>query len=184
MAFDIGTAEEKWQRKIRFMRRLPHTMTGIRRMMQRTLILERMSNAGHRTGMNTTLKRWSAFIGLFLGAMFLMVTVLIILQADLGGYEDKERYAIMEKVGMSNAEVKRSIRTQILTVFFLPIRAAVLHVVMAFPMIKWILAAFSLNNTALFALCVAVTALVFLLIYLLVFALTSRSYYKIVGNQV
>ena len=56
MAFDIdGTAEEKkWQRKIRFMRRLPHTMTGIRRMMQRTLILERMSNAGRRTGMNTT----------------------------------------------------------------------------------------------------------------------------------
>ena len=55
---------------------------------------------------------------------------------------------------------------------------------MAFPMIKWILAAFSLNNTALFALCVAATAVVFLLIYLLVFALTSRSYYKIVGNQV
>ena len=85
---------------------------------------------------------------------------------------------------MSNAEVKQSIRTQILTVFFLPIGAAVLHVVMAFPMIKWILAAFSLNNTTLFALCVAVTAVVFLLIYLLVFALTSRSYYKIVGNQV
>lgn len=125
------------------------------------------------------------FIGLFLGAMFLMVTVLIIFYKQISeGYEDKERYAIMEKVGMSNAEVKRSIRTQILTVFFLPIGAAVLHVVMAFPMIKWILAAFSLNNTALFALCVAATALVFLLIYLLVFALTSRSYYKIVGNQV
>ena len=125
------------------------------------------------------------FIGIFLGTMFLMVTVMIIFYKQISeGYDDKARYEIMEKVGMSNAEVKRSIRTQILTVFFLPIGAAVLHVVMAFPMIKWILAAFSLNNTALFALCVAATALVFLLIYLLVFALTSRSYYKIVGNQV
>ena len=125
------------------------------------------------------------YLAIVLSIVFLLAAVLIIYYKQISeGYEDKERYAIMEKVGMSNAEVKQSIRTQILTVFFLPIGAAVLHVVMAFPMIKWILAAFSLNNTTLFALCVAVTAVVFLLIYLLVFALTSRSYYKIVGNQV
>lgn len=125
------------------------------------------------------------FLGLFLGAMFLMVTVLIIFYKQISeGYEDKERYAIMEKVGMSSAEVRRAIRSQVLTVFFLPIVVAVVHIVMAFPMIKYILSAFSLTNTTLFALCVAGTALVFFIIYLLVFILTSRSYYKIVGNQV
>ncbi|MBP3488882.1 MAG: FtsX-like permease family protein [Roseburia sp.] len=125
------------------------------------------------------------FLGLFLGAMFLMVTVLIIFYKQISeGYEDKERYAIMEKVGMSSAEVRRAIRSQVLTVFFLPIVVAVVHIIIAFPMIKYILSAFSLTNTTLFALCVAGTALVFFIIYLLVFILTSRSYYKIVGNQV
>ncbi|MCI5874799.1 MAG: ABC transporter permease [Clostridiales bacterium] len=125
------------------------------------------------------------FLGLFLGVMFLMVTVLIIFYKQISeGYEDKVRYEIMEKVGMSNAEVRRSIRSQVLTVFFLPIVMAVVHIIMAFPMIKYIMAAFSLTNTTLFALCVVGTALVFFLIYLLVFILTSRSYYRIVGNQV
>lgn len=125
------------------------------------------------------------FLGLFLGALFLMVTVLIIFYKQISeGYEDKERYAIMEKVGMSNEEVKRAIRSQILTVFFLPIVVAVLHVLMAFPMITLLLEALSLTNTTLFEVCVAGSALVFGIIYLLVFILTSRSYYKIVGNQV
>lgn len=132
-----------------------------------------------------TLNGGFLFLGLFLGTMFLMVTVLIIFYKQISeGYEDKERYAIMEKVGMSSVEVKHAIRSQVLTVFFLPIAVAVIHIIMAFPMIKLILDAFSLTNTTLFALCVAGTALVFFLIYLLVFVLTSRSYYKIVGNQV
>lgn len=125
------------------------------------------------------------FLGLFLGTLFLMVTVLIIFYKQISeGYDDRERYAIMEKVGMSNDEVKKSIRSQILTVFFLPIVVAVIHVVMAFPMIRLILSAFNLTNIALFTACVAGTALVFFVIYLAVFLLTSRSYYKIVGNQV
>ena len=125
------------------------------------------------------------FLGLFLATMFLMVTVLIIFYKQISeGYEDKERYAIMEKVGMSSVEVKHAIRSQVSTEFFLPMAVAVIHIIMAFPMIKLILDAFSLTNTTLFALCVAGTALVFFLIYLLVFVLTSRSYYKIVGNQV
>lgn len=125
------------------------------------------------------------FLGLFLGALFLMVTVLIIFYKQISeGYEDKERYAIMEKVGMSNVEVKRAIRSQVLTVFFLPIAVAVVHVVMAFPMIKMLLECMNLTNVTLFIACVAGTALVFGIIYLLVYLLTSRSYYKIVGNQV
>ena len=187
MAFDIdGTAEEKVAAENTLHAAITayndgHPSDDTKDSYSRTYVECRAQNRDEYYSLNGGL----LFIGLFLGAMFLMVMVLIIFYKQISeGYEDKERYAIMEKVGMSNAEVKRSIRTQILTVFFLPIGAAVLHVVMAFPMIKWILAAFSLNNTALFALCVAVTALVFLLIYLLVFALTSRSYYKIVGNQV
>ncbi len=125
------------------------------------------------------------FLGMFLGTLFLMVTVLIIFYKQISeGYEDKERYAIMEKVGMSNQEVRGAIRSQVLMVFFLPLAAAILHVCMAFPMIRMLLECLNLRNIPLFAGCVAGTSLVFGAIYLLVFLLTSRSYYKIVGNQV
>ena len=77
------------------------------------------------------------FLGLFLGSMFLMITVLIIYYKQISeGYEDKERFAIMEKVGMSNAEVKASIRSQVRTVFFLPLVTAACHLAAAYPMLK------------------------------------------------
>lgn len=125
------------------------------------------------------------FLGLFLGILFLMITVLIIFYKQISeGYDDKERFSIMEKVGMSNGEVKATIRSQVRTVFFLPILMAAIHVGMAFPMIKRLLSLFGLSNTALFAGCMAGTILVFALIYLLVFLKTSKTYYKIVGEQV
>lgn len=125
------------------------------------------------------------FLGLFLGILFLMITVLIIFYKQISeGYDDKERFSIMEKVGMSNDEVKATIRFQVRTVFFLPILMAAIHVGMAFPMIKRLLSLFGLSNTALFAGCMAGTILVFALIYLLVFLKTSKTYYKIVGEQV
>lgn len=125
------------------------------------------------------------FLGLFLGILFLMITVLIIFYKQISeGYDDKERFSIMEKAGMSNDEVKATIRSQVRTVFFLPILMAAIHVGMAFPMIKRLLSLFGLSNTALFAGCMAGTILVFVLIYLLVFLKTSKTYYKIVGEQV
>lgn len=125
------------------------------------------------------------FLGLFLGILFLMITVLIIFYKKISeGYDDKERFSIMEKVGMSNDEVKATIRSQVRAVFFLPILMAAIHVGMAFPMIKRLLSLFGLSNTALFAGCMAGTILVFVLIYLLVFLKTSKTYYKIVGEQV
>lgn len=125
------------------------------------------------------------FLGLFLGILFLMITVLIIFYKQISeGYDDKERFSIMEKVGMSNDEVKATIRSQVRAVFFLPILMAAIHVGMAFPMIKRLLSLFGLSNTALFAGCMAGTILVFVLIYLLVFLKTSKTYYKIVGEQV
>lgn len=125
------------------------------------------------------------FLGLFLGILFLMITVLIIFYKQISeGYDDKERFSIMEKVGMSNDEVKATIRSQVRTVFFLPILMAAIHVGMAFPMIKRLLSLFGLSNTALFTGCMAGTILIFTLIYLLVFLKTSKTYYKIVGEQV
>ena len=125
------------------------------------------------------------FLGIFLGIMFLMVTVLIIFYKQISeGYEDRSRFEIMEKVGMSSLEVKASIRSQIRLVFILPIVTAALHVTAAFPMIRRLLMVMNLFNGTLFAFCLAGTILVFTVIYLSVFLFTSRSYYKIVGNQV
>lgn len=125
------------------------------------------------------------FLGLFLGSMFLMITVLMIYYKQISeGYEDKERFAIMEKVGMSNEEVKATIRSQVRMVFFLPLATAACHLAAAYPMLKKLLALVSLYNGTLFAWCLAGTVLVFGLIYLAVFIITSKSYYKIVGNQV
>lgn len=125
------------------------------------------------------------FLGLFLGILFLMITVLIIFYKQISeGYDDKERFAIMEKVGMSNAEVKAAISSQVRMVFFLPLVTAGIHLAAAFPMLTRLLALLNLTNTTLFIWCLAGTVLVFAVIYLAVFKLTSRSYYKIVGNQI
>ena len=125
------------------------------------------------------------FLGIFLGTMFLMVTVMIIFYKQTSeGYDDKERYEIMEKVGMSNAEVKKSIQSHVRMVFFLPIVTAAIHVAAAFPMLRRLLMMLNLTDTQLMIECMIGTLLVFLAIYYLVFKLTSRTYYKIVGNQV
>ena len=121
------------------------------------------------------------FLGIFLGTMFLMVTVMIIFYKQITeGYDDRERYQILEKVGMSNREVKDTIKLQIRIVFVLPIFAAAIHVTAAFPMVYRLLQMLNLNNEKLFAGCLAVTIIVFAIIYYLVFKVTSRAYYRIV----
>lgn len=121
------------------------------------------------------------FLGIFLGTMFLMVTVMIIFYKQITeGYDDRERYQILEKVGMSSREVKDTIKLQIRIVFLLPIFAAAVHVTAAFPMVNRILKMLNLNNEKLFAGCLAATIIVFAVIYYLVFKVTSRAYYKIV----
>ncbi len=121
------------------------------------------------------------FLGIFLGTMFLMVTVMIIFYKQITeGYDDRERYQILEKVGMSSREVKDTIKSQIRIVFVLPIFAAAVHVTAAFPMVNRILKMLNLNNEKLFAGCLAATIIVFDVIYYLVFKVTSRAYYKIV----
>ena len=110
-----------------------------------------------------------------------MATVLIIYYKQISeGYEDKARFEIMQKVGLSRSEVKRAIHSQILMVFFLPIAVAAIHIVFDFNMVEKLLTLLFLNNTALTALCTLGTVLVFFLVYGVVYLLTARTYYKIV----
>lgn len=121
------------------------------------------------------------FLGIVLGAVFLMATVLIIYYKQISeGYEDKKRYEIMEKVGMSQKEVRQSIRSQTVKVFFLPLGMAVLHIAAAFPLMRRVLQVMSLDNWRLFLVCTGGTVLVFAVIYFAVYSLTARTYYRIV----
>ena len=122
------------------------------------------------------------FIGIYLGAIFLMATVLIIYYKQISeGYDDRERYQIMQKVGMSKKEVKRSIQSQILTVFFLPLVAAVIHIAVAFRIITKLLVLLNLVNVPLFMNCTIATVVVFAVFYGIVYALTAREYYRLVN---
>lgn len=121
------------------------------------------------------------FIGLFLGLTFIIATILIIYYKQISeGYDDASRYEVMQKVGMSKQEIKRSIRSQILSVFFLPLLVACCHMLFAFRLIKIILSFLSLTNTAVFMqACIGVVG-VFAVSYCLIYLMTSKEYYKIV----
>ena len=124
------------------------------------------------------------FIGIFLGSLFLLGTAMIIYYKQISeGYEDQNRFEIMQKVGLSHREVKSSIRRQILMVFFLPLLMAMIHISMAFPLIRRMLLLFGMTNTKLFVGCTAGTALIFALVYGLIYLMTARSYYHIVERK-
>ena len=124
------------------------------------------------------------FLGAFLGIMFLIVTVMLIFYKQISeGYEDKERYVIMEKVGMSSEEVKASITSQIRIVFFLPLVVAAIHELAAFPIVRRLLALLNLTNVRLYVICMGITFLLFSAIYYIVFRITSRAYYRIVDGK-
>jgi putative ABC transport system permease protein len=121
------------------------------------------------------------YLGIFLGLLFIMATVLIIYYKQIAeGYDDKERYEIMQKVGMSREEVRKSINSQVIKVFFLPLLAAVIHIAFAFKVITKLLEIFNLTNVPLFALCTLSTILIFSVFYVAVYTLTAKTYYKIV----
>ena len=122
------------------------------------------------------------FIGIYLGSMFIMATVLIIYYKQISeGYDDRERYQIMQKVGMSKKEVKRSIRSQVLSVFFLPLVVAVIHVAVASKVMTKILGVLNLTNVSLFAVCTIITIAVFAVFYIIVYSITAKEYYRIVN---
>ena len=121
------------------------------------------------------------FLGLFLGILFLLGTALIIYYKQVSeGYEDARRFTIMQQVGMSHREVKRSIHSQILLVFFLPLVTAVVHLAFAFPMLQKILLVMGLADFWIIFLSTVGCVAVFAVCYLIIYGLTARTYYKIV----
>ena len=125
------------------------------------------------------------FIGIVLSIMFICAAVLIIYYKQLcEGYEDQPRFAIMQKVGMTAADIRRSVNSQLLTVFFLPLVGAALHMAFAFPMIRRMLLLFELHNTGLFVATVLISFAVLAAVYTLVYKATSNAYYRIVKGSV
>lgn len=123
------------------------------------------------------------FVGIFIGALFLITTVMIIYYKQISeGYDDRERFGIMQKVGMSKAETKSVIRNQILQVFFMPILLAVVHICFAFKIIRHELALLGFTNVTLYVTCTIGTILVFTLVYFIVYWLTARTYYRITSQ--
>ena len=122
------------------------------------------------------------FLGIFLGIVFTFAAALIIYYKQISeGYYDKDKFEIMQKVGMSKSEVKKTIRKQVLMVFFIPLIMAGIHILAAFKMITRLLQVFMMYNVSLFAICTIGTFVVFAVIYAIVYAVTAREYYKIVG---
>lgn len=121
------------------------------------------------------------FVGIFLSVLFIMAAVLIMYYKQITeGYEDKKRFEIMQKVGIGQREVKSSIRSQVLTVFFLPLVVAGIHITFAFPIMTKILNMFYLNYRYLFIGCTIGCFFVFAVIYSIVYLLTAKTYYSIV----
>lgn len=122
------------------------------------------------------------FLGIFLGLLFLLATALIIYYKQISeGYEDQRRYQILRQVGMTDREVRASIHSQILLVFFLPLCTAGIHTAAAYPMVSKLLTLFQLTSTGHYALCTAGTLAVFCAVYALVYGLTARAYRRIIA---
>ena len=123
------------------------------------------------------------FIGIFLSTIFLLGTVLVIYYKQISeGYEDREGFIVLQKVGLDEKQTKATIRKQIITVFFLPLIFAFLHIAVAFHMLQLIVALLGATNIPLLIQTTITTCGVFLLVYILVFVMTSRSYQKIVAQ--
>ena len=125
------------------------------------------------------------FIGIILSVLFICAAVLIIYYKQLcEGYEDQPRFAIMQKVGMTAADIRRSVNSQLLTVFFLPLAGAALHMAFAFPMIRRMLLLFRLTNTGLFVATALISFAVLAVVYTLVYKATSNAYYRIAKGSI
>lgn len=123
------------------------------------------------------------YLGIILSIVFVFAAVLIIYYKQISeGYEDQSRFEIMQKVGMTKQEIRKSINSQLLTVFFLPLILAGIHLAFAFPIIQKVLVLFSIYNVGLFALTTVICFLAYALIYIIVYKITSNAYYNIVSG--
>ncbi|MBQ1388497.1 MAG: ABC transporter permease [Clostridia bacterium] len=123
------------------------------------------------------------YLGIVLSFVFLVATVLIIYYKQISeGYEDEKRFDIMQKVGITKREIRRSINSQLLTVFFLPLVLAGLHLAFAMPIVSKMLIMFGMANTKIFVITAAASFCVFAMFYAVVYKITSNAYYRIVSG--
>ena len=123
------------------------------------------------------------FLGFFLGIIFLLAMVMIIYFKQISeGFEDRKRFEILNKVGLDKKDVKKTINKQIIQVFFLPLLGAIIHVAFAFKMITKLLLIFNLSDTSLIFYCTLITIAIFAVIYIFVFKMTAKAYYRIVNR--
>lgn len=122
------------------------------------------------------------FLGTFLGVLFLMATALIMYYKQIvEGYDDRRNFEIMQNVGMDKRDVKRTIKSQVLTLFFLPLLVAFCHMGFAIPILIHLLSAFAITNVKLIVICCAITCVIYAAIYAIVYSFTSKTYYRIVN---
>lgn len=122
------------------------------------------------------------FLVLNLGILLLLATILTIYFKQISeAYDDKDRYEVMRKIGLSQKEIKRAITTQTLMVFFLPLIVAGIHIIAAFPLMRKFMILILLNNVDLFLISVIVSFLIFSVIYILIYRMTAKAYYEIVS---
>lgn len=123
------------------------------------------------------------FLGTLLGIVFLFATVLIMYYKQISeGYEDVDRFKIMQKVGLNKKDIKKSVSSQMLTVFFLPVITAIVHLCFAFQIIKKIMLLFMMKDVKLMAIVSIICCLIFVLFYIVVYKITSNSYYSIITS--
>ena len=124
------------------------------------------------------------YLGIVLSIVFLLAAVLIIYYKQVSeGYEDKHRFEIMQKVGMTKKEIRKSINSQVIVAFFMPLITAGIHLCFAFPMIRKILLIFNIFNTALLIKSAIICFIVFAMFYAIIYRVTSNAYYNIVSNS-
>ena len=124
-------------------------------------------------------------LGVLLGIVFIVAMILIMYYKQISeGYEDQERFAILQKVGMTKKEIRQSVNSQVLTVFFLPLVTAGIHLLFSFPMVSKMLKLFALQNTRLLIVITLCCYLVFALFYVIVYYITSHSYYRLVSGGI
>ncbi|QOV20286.1 ABC transporter permease [Blautia liquoris] len=151
-------------------------------------VQEGLTESGQRmedreSGRNNIIGMYSGlyFIGIFLSLLFLVAMVLIIYYKQISeGYDDRARFEIMQKVGMDEREIKHSINSQVLMVFFLPLITAGVHTVFAFPLMRRLLLVLGLNNPILYMTVTGLCYIIFAVFYAVVYKLTAKAYYRIV----
>lgn len=178
--FDTDVSDEE---QINIKDEIYHNFFNVFNTSKREVLYDVESSAGIRSSYKTMYGGFF-FLGIILSLVFIFGAVLIIYYKQISeGYEDQSRFDIMQKVGMTKCEIRKSINSQILTVFFMPLITAGLHLIFAFPMIDKILELFDINNFSFIVIVTICCFLAFTVFYALVYRITSNAYYSIVSKS-